>query len=69
LSDDRRVGSENSLTAVMRALQLHGEQATLSLPATAKHLFQLFSRALNVAVQENVLLNAPYDVSRLLRLT
>lgn len=69
MSDDRRVGSENALTAAMRALQRHGEQATLSMPSTAKQLFQSFRQALIKAVQEEVLLNGTFDVARLLRLT
>lgn len=68
MSDDRRVESENALTAALRALQLQGERAT-PLPNTAKQLFQLFSQTLQKAVQEEVLINGAYDVSRLLRLT
>jgi hypothetical protein len=63
------VGSENELTEAMRELQRRGEQLTPPLPSTATRLFELFRRALHKAVREEVLINAPYDVSKLLRLT
>lgn len=69
MSDDRRAESENELTVAMRALQLRGEQLTSLLPTTANQLFELFRRALHKAVRQEVLINAPYDVSKLLRLT
>ena len=69
MSAPRRIESENALTEAMRALQRRGEQVASPLPETAKQLFRLFRQALLKAVQEEVLINGTYQVSKLLRLT